>query len=550
MTNRDNNYIKKLFNINIFFLIVLTIFIILLVFVKLALPILIQFFIDTLIADRIVSLNVLLLYLILSLSILIIELVVKNVSCLLSWSVVSDIRNTLITKILYYDNIFFNTTNIGDLLVILNDDIKIIQNFFEKTLVQIFLSILTVLGIIIILFKENAIIALIFILYLVISFLILVSRLDKNQEQLFNERNVKSEYISACFEWYQSRTDLQILGKIPFILDEMEKKNEYYKESVLPAQKALYSVWITSLIILLVGNLITLLGGGSLAIHNLISVGTVYLFYSYSQQLKSPINNLQTILRAILSLRVSIQRIKEKFEYTAKLESGKRNNNFTEAKYNIQNVSHFYHEKIILDNVSLEIKTNDIIGLIGESGSGKSTLCRLLCKQEVVQAGKIYFNNIDINEYSTNRFYEKTAYLTGDNQLFSATLKDNLTLFHTKISDEEVLSRLKEAGLKDYIYHGLDFKCSLNVGLKYEELSLDIVQMINILRLLFTKKIFVIFDEAFSHIDITNDEISQTLFKHVIAEKTVIIVTHEMEKTIFCNRLIKINEGIIQNDSI
>lgn len=238
MTNRDNNYIKKLFNINIFFLIVLTIFIILLVFVKLALPILIQFFIDTLIADRIVSLNVLLLYLLLSLSILIIELVVKNVSCLLSWSVVSDIRNKLITKILYYDNIFFNTTNIGDLLVILNDDIKIIQNFFEKTLVQIFLSILTVLGIVIILFKENVIIALIFILYLVISFLILVSRLDKNQEQLFNERNVKSEYISACFEWYQSRTDLQILGKIPFILDEMEKKNEYYKESVLQIGRA------------------------------------------------------------------------------------------------------------------------------------------------------------------------------------------------------------------------------------------------------------------------------------------------------------------------
>ncbi len=288
----------------------------------------------------------------------------------------------------------------GEWLLVFNDDIKTIESFLENSMMQILSGILTVFGIVIAMFYENKGIAVFFCIYVLISvgyiiqmqkkkqsylakersrkseyisamfyenkgiavfFCIyvlisvgyIIQMQKKKQSYLAKERSRKSEYISSCYEWYQARKDIKNSGKIPSIFRELKcrmqgygdsmvlaQKALYsiwmvslfvvflgnaiallkipsifrelkcrmqgYGDSMVLAQKALYSIWMVSLFVVFLGNAIALLGGGILAFQNLISIGTVYLFYSYGQQLKAPMDDLQTLMRNLLSLHTSL----------------------------------------------------------------------------------------------------------------------------------------------------------------------------------------------------------------------------------------------------
>lgn len=519
---------------------------IVLVGTTLYLPKLVQLFLDNLLENQIVNRLILITYFFFSLVLVLLKTGQKVMTENYSWLVVSNIRNVILSKILKYDYDFFNKTEMGELLLILNDDIYVIQDFIKNTLVQIITGILTLSGIVYALAQDSNIVSILFLIYLILSVLLIITKHTNQEDSLEAERTARASYVNECFELYQTCRDIVAYGKRKSVLNEVERKAKGYLVRVIDQQKALYSVWIHSLFVLATGEILTLCIGGTLALNHIISLGTVYLYYSYSKLLKSPFRDLQTTVRSLFILKTSTDRIKRIMNYSPSVQDGDIINIDDDFCFSIRIKKHEYNNHNILENISFDIKPNDIIGIVGESGSGKSTLCRLICKKESVQDGEILLNGINISRYSNRTIENDFAYVTGEVHLLHATLRENLTFFNYDISERDILDKLDLVGLSNYCFDDLDLKKELNNVIDNDSLSLRHRQLINILRLLFIDKKIIILDEAFTQLDITDDNFCRIL-KKICEKKIVIIVTHEMDKTIFCNKIISIEKGNIRN---
>lgn len=510
------------------------------------LPKLVQTFLDAILENR-VEFQILGFYLFLSCILYAVELLKKYFSSKCAWATVGTLRKKLVERILKYRDSFFKNTDTGEWLLVFNDDMKTIEAFLENSIMQILSGILTVLGIVIAMFYENKWISVFFCIYVLVSVSYIIRMQKKKQSCLAKERNKKSEYISACYEWYQARKDIKNSGKIPSVFRELKRRMQGYGDSIVVAQKALYSIWIMSLFVVFLGNAIALLGGGILALQNLISIGTVYLFYSYGQQLKAPMDDLQTLMRNLLSLQTSLDRVEGIMNYEEVQNGISFPKTVENAIFSVNIPSHFYNQKKILEQIKLQIHPGDKIALMGESGCGKSTLCRLLSRQEPVQNGKIKFGEVNIQEINQEDYGHKVLYLSGNPELFHGTLKENLTLFYSEISKEEILKKLEELGIKNHIFHGFNFEKYMDCILQEKELSYDIAQMINLLRISFVKPVLILFDEAFTNVEFNLEFVE--ILEHLIKDSMVIFVTHEKKKTAVCNRLIKMESGKIIYDA-
>lgn len=510
------------------------------------LPKLVQMFLDAILENR-VEFRTLGIYLFLSCVLYAAEQLKKYFSSKCAWQTVGTLREKLVQRILKYRDSFFKNTDTGEWLLVFNDDIKTIESFLENSMMQILSGILTVFGIVIAMFYENKGIAVFFCIYVLISVGYIIQMQKKKQSYLAKERSRKSEYISACYEWYQARKDIKNSGKIPSIFRELKCRMQGYGDSMVLAQKALYSIWMVSLFVVFLGNAIALLGGGILAFQNLISIGTVYLFYSYGQQLKAPMDDLQTLMRNLLSLHTSLDRVEGVMNYEEVQEGIPFPRATQDAVFSVNIPSHFYNQKKILEHMKLQIHPGDRIALMGESGCGKSTLCRLLSRQEPVQNGEIQFCGTNIQEINQEEYGHKVLYLSGNPELFHGTLKENLTSFHSEINKEEILKELEVLGITNHTFHGFDFEEHMDCILEEKELSYDIAQMINMLRISFVKPILILFDEALTNVEFDQEFVE--ILEHLIKDSMVIFVTHEKKKTAVCNRLIKMESGKIIYDT-
>ena len=513
--------------------------------IKIALPKLVQVFLDLMIDEKI-EFRIIESYILLALVLYLTELAKKYFAAKCSWNVSGAIRKKLVCTISKYEDSFFKNTDIGEWLIVFNDDVKILEAFLENSVIQIISGVLTFLGIVIAITNESIGIALCFCVYLIISVLYIIRVQMKKQDYLKQERSDKSEYVSACYEWYQARRDINNYGKEKYVFEQMKLKNSIYENSVVLAQKALYSIWISSLFILFIGNVITLLGGGVLSFRNSISVGTVYLFYSYGQQVKEPLDNLQVLMRNVLSLNVCIERIESVMNYSEEKEGELRLEANSNIEMNVKIDSHYYNNKIILKQINIHMKPGDGIALIGESGCGKSTLCRLLSRQEKVQNGDIFLNGTSIYRYEFNDYRNKILYLNEKPEIFHASLKDNLTLFNPDISTLEVMEKLCSFGIVNNRFHNFDFCINIDRVINENDFPYEILQIINILRIGFVKPEIVIFDEAFTNLKVDGE--FANILKKILSDKIFIIVTHEMNKTELCNRIIKMEKGKIIYD--
>lgn len=206
---------------------------------------------------------------------------------------------------------------------------------------------------------------------------------------------------------------------------------------------------------------------------------------------------------------------------------------YTELKENIRDIkinqlNYSYEDSIVLKDINLHFTKNEKIILFGESGSGKSTLAKLLSKILEVNDKSIFINNTDINDIDGDWYSKKVVYLSNVPFIMDGdSLRENLTLFDdNKI--EAVNHYFSQSYIKE-IFNNKDINKSIDNPLDKQELSTGEMQIINIIRLNFFDKDFMILDEAFSNV---GEELFENLIRiiHSISQnKILILITHNQQ---------------------
>lgn len=214
-----------------------------------------------------------------------------------------------------------------------------------------------------------------------------------------------------------------------------------------------------------------------------------------------------------------------------------------------ENVSFAYPktEKLVLDNVSFTINKDEKISIVGLNGAGKTTIVKLLCKLYRPNSGVIKINGLDIYQYSYESYMRKISTVFQDFKLFNYSILDNIA---PNILEEEAIKLSQEVGLYDKI-KDLPMGINSNLGKDYEkdgvELSGGQMQKIAIARAIHKPADLLILDEPTSALDpIAEAEIYEN-FNQLAQNRMAIYISHRMSSSIFCDKILVLNEGKIED---
>lgn len=208
----------------------------------------------------------------------------------------------------------------------------------------------------------------------------------------------------------------------------------------------------------------------------------------------------------------------------------------------VDNVSFSYGEETILQNVSLTVPENKVIGIVGKSGSGKSTLLKLLMRFWNVNNGDISVKGRSINNINTSQLRDMESYVTQETHLFHDSIKSNLKIAKLDATDDEIITACKKASVHDFIMtlpQGYDTP----VGELGDTLSGGERQRIGVARAFLHDAPLMLLDEPTSNLDSLNEAVILRSLGEQSRGKTVVLVSHRQSTMRIADTVYSVEHG-------
>ncbi|HEU5373951.1 MAG TPA: ABC transporter ATP-binding protein, partial [Ktedonobacteraceae bacterium] len=283
----------------------------------------------------------------------------------------------------------------------------------------------------------------------------------------------------------------------------------------------------------------------------MLSLGTVYVMFAYTNSLSQPLDAIQEEMQDLQQAEACIQRIEELLSTTSALTDTRAALLPTGALSVAFRAVEFGYEahETVLHRLSFEIACGQVLGILGHTGSGKTTLARLLFRLYDPQKGEIRVNDIPIREIGLHDLHRHIGMVTQDVQIFHASVRDNLTFFERDIPDAQLIALLSELGL-DTWYQSLPqgLETRLGSGEGERGLSAGEAQLLACARVFLTNPGIVILDEASSRLDPATEALMERAIARLLQGRTALIIAHRLSTLQRVDALLIIENGrVLEN---
>ena len=294
---------------------------------------------------------------------------------------------------------------------------------------------------------------------------------------------------------------------------------------------------------------ISLIYGSELVLNGQITVGDFVAFNGYIQLFVGPVSWIPSVISRFKRTQISYRRLdkffsleKEKIDVKSKKLIEELNGDIV-----IKNLNFNYPESLdmVLEDINLEVKKGQTLGIIGTIGSGKTTLLNILVGLYPVKRGKIFIDGKDINDIPIPVLRENISFITQDNFLFSTTLKENVNLFKDVYDKFFINDSVRNAMIYDEIKHMPKELDTTIGGSEGVELSGGQKQRLAISRAFLKRSNIVFLDDTFSALDNRTEKAVLNNIQELTNEKTCIIVSNRISDIKNSDEIIVMDEGRI-----
>lgn len=440
---------------------------------------------------------------------------------------------------------FFATRKVGDILTRFSDAFTI-KNILTSVSLSLIMDIVLAIASASILYVMNqTLFIVILVLTLVSAALIYIFKHPYkkiNMEQMEAGARLNSHII-------ESLKGIEIIKVHAAEEKSIEKlENEYirnlkiaFKEGVLSNIQGSISGAVST-----IGNLVLMYIGARMIMDGDITLGSLMAFTTLSGYFMDPIGRLISLQLSIQEASISLKRISEIYE----VEKEQDEDDFEKVKIEkidgdieLNNITFRYGSRSpVLKDVSIKIPKGKKVALVGESGSGKTTISKLILKYYTPEEGKINVNGYNIEELDLYNLRQNISYVPQNVELFSGSIKDNITLGRPNASYEEIKAACENAGCSEFIER-LPGKYGTFLEESGGGLSGGEKQRLALARALIKKPKFMILDEATSNLDfISEAKIFNTLFKKG-RNITMLIIAHRLSTIRDCDIIYVMDKG-------
>ncbi|MEH2088167.1 ABC transporter ATP-binding protein [Nostoc sp.] len=467
----------------------------------------------------------------------------------LAWRATNALRADLVEHCLRLDLSFHKLSTPGELLERVDGDVQTLSQFFSNFTVYILGNLLLMLGVIVILFAEDwrAGIAIGFFTLTALSTLIRLRSIAVPHWGSY--RQISADFFGFVGEQLAGIEDVRANGARSYVMQRFHQILQGWLPIFHKARFASTILWGTTNGIFTLGTAIALSVGAYLWSQNIITIGTVYLLYYYTNLLSEPIEQIRNQFEDLQQAEASIYRIQDLLQVKSQLSTGGEQQLPQSAlSVTFENVSFGYNEResgtgdLVLQDISFNLPAGHLLGLLGRTGSGKSSLARLLLRLYDPQSGSICLGGVPINQTSLTDLPQKVGLVTQDVQLFQTTVRNNLTFFNQNISDERIYETLETLGLSAWL-HSLPQGLDTNLGTDSSGLSAGQAQLLAFTRVFLKDPGLVILDEASSRLDPMTEKLIEKAVEKLLTGRTGIIIAHRLATIERANQILILEQG-------
>lgn len=461
----------------------------------------------------------------------------------------NEMRKGLFGKLSKMTVAFFDRHQDGDILSRFTSDLDNILQALNESMIQVMSNALLYLGLVIIMFVQNARLAWITVASTPVAFLLLVVIVRLARKYTNLQQKEVGRLNAYMDETISGQKAVIVQGMQEEVIKGFIEQNDRVRSATFKGRTfsgLLFPIMngmnlINTAIVIFVGSAVLLSDPN---VETAVAVGLITTFTQFSQQYYQPIIQIAASWGSLQLAFTGADRIQEMFDAPEEVrpENAPAFIELTDS-VEIKHVDFSYVEgKPILKDVSILAPKGKMTAVVGPTGSGKTTIMNLLNRFYDVDNGSIEFDGRDIRDYELDSLRSHVGIVLQDSMLFSGTIRDNIRFGVPDASQEMVETAARATHIHDYI-ESLPDKYDTLVDDDQNIFSTGQKQLISIARTLLTDPQVLILDEATSNVDTVTESKIQQAMEAVVAGRTSFVIAHRLKTILNADQIIVLKDG-------
>lgn len=471
------------------------------------------------------------------------------ISSKIGFSLAHKLRAELFSHLQRLSLSFHKKSETGDLLTKVTADTNNLRDTFSEFALTFVTEIVTLVGMIVIMFFVNWKLGLIVLATFPILAAISIYRFHAIRESARKQRKAEGKIASKLHEVLNSILIVQAFGRESYEEKRFERQSEKTLEESLKTARleavSSRSVDLTTAI----GTFAVLVLGAWQALSGKITPGGLLVFVSYMNSINNPIRTLAKLSAKISRAMVSGGRIREIFAIQPEIEDHPNaiNAQNLQGEITFYNVSFGYGKgKNILNDVSFHIPVGKKVALVGASGAGKTTIISLILRLYEATTGQVVVDRVNIKNYQRESLRRNIGIVLQETILFGATVKENIAYSKPDATDEEIITAAKAANAHDFIMK-LEKGYDTVLGERGGTLSGGQRQRLSIARAFVRNAPILILDEPMTGLDVESEIAVREAMNRLMEGKTCLLITHDLQNAAEADWILMLENGRIEN---
>ena len=457
-----------------------------------------------------------------------------------------DLRNALQSKIRRLPVRYFDSHQFGDVLSRITNDVDAISNALQQSFVNVVTGVLTIILALIMMFRIHVLMACIAFMIIPLSLLITVFIVRHSQKRFKAQQDALGALNGAITELYTGYNEILLFNKQQQSIEKFRNLNENLRQNACTAQFVSSTIGPLNALVtyLTIGGVAVV--GTIQIIHGNLSVGNLQAFVRYIWQVNDPLSQISSLSSQIQSAFAAIARVLEILEEEEEIAELNPPKHIEQVKGNVtfSHVRFGYGEEPLMKDLNVEVKSGQMVAVVGPTGAGKTTLINLLLRFYDVNGGSICIDGVDIRDMKRGELRDMFGMVLQDTWLFSGSIYDNIRYGRLDARKDEIIHAAKMANVHHFIrtlpdgYHSV-------INEEANNISQGEKQLLTIARAILKDPQILILDEATSSVDTRLEKMLQEAMHRVMEGRTSFVIAHRLSTIRSADLILVINDGDI-----
>ncbi|WP_294750718.1 ABC transporter ATP-binding protein [uncultured Exiguobacterium sp.] len=433
----------------------------------------------------------------------------------------------------------------GETLSRVTNDIDTIGSTLQQSVTSFITSIVTIVGILIMMLTISPLLTLISLVSLPVSIFAIRPILKRSQKYFADQQRTLGQLNGHVEEMYTGHSVVKAFRHERKAVEQFDAVNEELYEA---GRKAQFISGIIMPMMMFIGNISYVLisiVGGILVTQRAISIGDIQAFITYTRQFTQPITQTANIANIVQSTVAAAERVFELLDEEEEIKEV-TTHRLTQAEGAVafEHVDFGYGKDLLIEDMNIDVAPGQTVAIVGPTGAGKTTMINLLMRFYELNGGTIRIDGIDTREMSREDLRTTFGMVLQDTWLFNGTIRDNLAYGKSGATEEEIIAAAKTAHA-DHFIRTLPDGYDTVLNEEASNISQGQKQLLTIARAVLADPPIMILDEATSSVDTRTEVFIQQAMRRLMEGRTSFVIAHRLSTIKDADLILVMNQGSV-----